>query len=97
MISRGCGRLLPRPRDAGAAVLLMSIFLGACKMTSGNNMKANEYFNDPKVVSLVEAASRGNVEGIQHALRDDADVNAPGKEGITPLLFVLSTLTTKMG
>jgi hypothetical protein len=44
-------------------------------------MKASEYFNSPKVVSLVEAANRGNVDGIQHALRDGADVNAVGKGG----------------
>lgn len=97
MISKLYRRLLPRPRDLEAAVLLMSMFLGACRTTSANNMKANEYFNDRKVVALVDTASSGNVDGIQRALRDGADVNVVGKDGITPLLFVLSDTHNKDG
>jgi uncharacterized protein len=90
MISKPCEPAMLRTLGLQVALLLMTIISGGHQITSANNMMASEYFANPKVAALAEAAKQGNIDGIQRAIREGANVNAVGKDGVTPLLFVLS-------
>ena len=46
-------------------------------------------FSDKREVRLTEAALRGDEQGIATALTEGANINAPGREGLTPLLVTL--------
>jgi ankyrin repeat protein len=54
-------------------------------------------FTDAKVRALAEAAARGDVKGVQRAVAEGASPNAVGEEGLTPLLYVLSTTRSYKG
>jgi ankyrin repeat protein len=54
-------------------------------------MTAREAFPDPQAAALVEAAERGDLEQLDAAIRSGANVNAVGKQGVTPLIWVLGT------
>ncbi|MBC8290762.1 MAG: hypothetical protein H8E37_10645 [Planctomycetes bacterium] len=49
--------------------------------------EASEYFKDPEVVALCEAIESDNLEEIDRLVASGADVNAKGKDGMTPLLW----------
>ena len=49
--------------------------------------EAAEYFKDPDVVALCEAIESDDLEEIDHLVASGADVNAKGKDGMTPLLW----------
>jgi len=53
-------------------------------------MNADDYFQGDAEVALVEAASRGDREGIKTAVANGADLNAVGKNGMTPLFWVIA-------
>lgn len=50
-------------------------------------MDADEYFQKPAQVALVEAAGQGNIPRMRRALENGADVNAVGRDGMTPLMW----------
>lgn len=52
-------------------------------------MRIEELFPDPKGAALAVAAARGDVAGIESFIRSGADPNAPGKNGVTALLWAL--------
>ncbi|HNX52235.1 MAG TPA: ankyrin repeat domain-containing protein [Pontiellaceae bacterium] len=52
-------------------------------------MKAGDYFEPELQVELAQAADRGNVSRIKDLVKKGGDVNAQGKDGITPLLWAL--------
>ncbi|HET7315261.1 ankyrin repeat domain-containing protein [Salinisphaera sp.] len=77
-------------------VLLLStcLTLSACAATAQalaqmrlNTMQASEYFQKPAEIALVEAASEGDIKGMQQAIAHGADVNAVGKDGMAPLIW----------
>jgi ankyrin repeat protein len=49
--------------------------------------KASDYFNDPKVISLCRAIEANDLEEMNRLISNGADVNAKGKENMTPLLW----------
>jgi len=53
-------------------------------------MNADDYFQGDAEVALVEAASRGDRQGIKTAVANGADLNAVGKNGMTPLFWVIA-------
>jgi len=57
---------------------------GGCKKYS-----ANDYFHDPDVIALANAAAEGDTAEIDRLLARGVDVNTMGKEGMTPLAFAL--------
>lgn len=90
----------PSPTNRGyhrVAVALTTIACLACQPTMARKMKPSEFFDDPKVVSLVDAAARGDLDGVRQAIALGADANRVGREGITPLLFVLSDTHNRDG
>lgn len=54
-------------------------------MSKGND--PGVYFNDPDVVALCKAVMAGDIKAIDRLVAAGADVNATGKDGMTPLLF----------
>lgn len=60
-------------------------------------LKATEYFMDSKIAVLAEAADKGDTKGVEQAVFLGALPNAEGKEGITPLLYVLASSRNKNG
>lgn len=53
-------------------------------------MSADDYFQSSAEVALVEAASRGDRQGIKTAVANGANLNAVGKNGMTPLFWVIA-------
>lgn len=47
-------------------------------------------FADPQVGALAAAAARGNVAEIDRLVQAGADVNATGKDNVTPLAIALA-------
>jgi uncharacterized protein len=51
------------------------------------NWKAEEYFTDPKIIALCQAIQANDLEEIDRQIAAGADVNAKGKDEMTPLLW----------
>ncbi|HEY4312302.1 MAG TPA: hypothetical protein VGN12_22835 [Pirellulales bacterium] len=49
--------------------------------------KAEDYFQDPAVVALCKAIEDNNIKEMERLITEGADVNAVGKDGMTPLLW----------
>jgi hypothetical protein len=49
--------------------------------------KAEDYFNDARVVELCHAIEADNVPEMERLIAADANANAAGKDGMTPLLW----------
>jgi uncharacterized protein len=80
----------------GGSLLLVMAFT-AYSQVGARPMDEKEVFGDSRVVSLVQAASRGDAAGVQNAIAIGADPNAKGRDGLTPLFFVLSTTRNSAG
>ncbi len=85
------------PWEAGPRPFSFS--LGAVLATGDararRNHPAKQLFADPKVAELAEAAARGDVERVDALIPKSVDVNARGKEGVTPLLYAMSERSIK--
>lgn len=69
------------------ATLLLSGLLSACNLW-GTGMKANDFF-EPKQVELLEAIQRGEETKAHSLLTEDLTLNTRGKQGITPLFWLI--------
>ena len=49
--------------------------------------KADDYFDDPKVISLCKAMETEDLETIDKLIAEGVDVNAKGKKGMQPILW----------
>ena len=49
--------------------------------------KAKDYFSDPKVIALCKAIEAKDIKEIDRLVANGADVNAKGKDNMTPLLW----------
>ncbi len=62
----------------------------ACTDTNGaNRMKIKEFYTDPQVLELIEAAEKNDLGRLKQLVQEGADPNTFGKDGMTPLLWVL--------
>jgi hypothetical protein len=52
-------------------------------------MRAGDYFESELQVDLAQAAASGNVSKIEKLVKKGADVNAQGRDGMTPLFWAL--------
>jgi len=59
----------------------------AQKMYQRPDWKAEEYFDDPKVINLCNAIRKRDLALIDKLIAESADVNAKGKGNMTPLLW----------
>ena len=62
----------------------------ACMEHKVGDRTADDVFGVTALARLATAACRGDEPGIAAALRDGADVNGQGHDGVTPLLWALS-------
>lgn len=72
-------------------LLAQALMLTACHATGDNlsSMKAKDHFSNPSQIGLAEAAARGNTRKIDELLKGGADINARGKDNMTPLLWAM--------
>lgn len=49
--------------------------------------KAKDYFTDAKLVELCNAIEKNDLQRMEQVIRDGANVNSVGKDGMTPLLW----------
>lgn len=77
-----------------AIYLALGLLLTSCSMAAPFKPKrsADEFFSDPRVAGLAEAAARGNTRRVEELLKDGVDINTKGKDGMTPLLFTMLEL-----
>ncbi len=59
--------------------------------------KASEIFEDRATIEMAEAAQAGDAAGAQSAVHAGADPNAAGKDGVTPLVYVMGTTVNMHG
>ncbi|HEY3520728.1 MAG TPA: ankyrin repeat domain-containing protein [Rhodanobacteraceae bacterium] len=62
----------------------------ACEAISHNGETVAETFPNTKTAALVRAAESGNVEKMQALVQEGANVNDAGKQGVTPLVWVMT-------
>ncbi len=77
-----------------AAILLAVVFGGILAFSWNRTSwhakvgwKAADYFSDPRVVELCEAIEANDVRKMKSCILKGADVNAIGRDGMTPLLW----------
>jgi ankyrin repeat protein len=58
-------------------------------------MKAKDYFAEPVQVKLAEAVARGKIDQIDKLIKQGADVNATGRDGMKPLFWAMGKESVK--
>ena len=58
-------------------------------------LRAKDYFAEEVQIRLAEASARGDVDQIAGLIRQGADVNATGREGMRPLFWAMSKGSAK--
>lgn len=97
----GTSRFRATPRGPAvllvASVLLPALLLTGC-LPSGAS-RADEYFDDPRIVEILDAAGRGDVDRISELEAAGADVDDPANDhdprraNIPPLWFAIEFMT----
>lgn len=54
-----------------------------------NELKARDFFADAKLRALAEAAARGDSAEVAHLVREGANPNGAGREGMVPLVWAM--------
>lgn len=75
-----------------AASLLLS---GVDPPLYRKKLEVKDFFADPKVAELAEAAARGDVGRVHALLAQGVNVNSRGEEGITALIYAMSGKSVK--
>ena len=60
-----------------------------------SRMKAKDYFAEPLQVKLAEAVARGKTDQIGELIKQGADVNAKGRDGMRPLFWAMGKNSLK--
>lgn len=86
-------------RRAGVLGLLLMAGgwgISGCSNPLGESYpSARKVFHDPKVIALAEALERTNLEKANQLLREGADINASGDEGVTLPTWVMQIKNKK--
>lgn len=67
------------------------LFVGGCGVTKLDGMTPGQAFDNPQVAALVEAAVQGDINEIDRLVAKGTEVNSVAANGLTPLIWVLST------
>jgi hypothetical protein len=75
-----------------AVGLLALLISSACAQSSRTShskfgWKAEDFFDDPKVIALCKAIEANDLKEMERLIKDGVDVNAKGKGNMTPLLW----------
>lgn len=54
------------------------------------HMSASAYYDDKAQIALLRAAADGDVKAMEQAVKDGADVNRIGRDGMAPLYWVMA-------
>ena len=74
-----------------STVMIIIVFLlQACTPSSSTGKKPEFYYKDAKVIELCNAISRNDEAAVDELLKQGVDINAIGKEGMTPLWWAFS-------
>jgi ankyrin repeat protein len=55
--------------------------------TGVDRWRPKDFYSDPEMLALIDAVDQGNLTEIDRLIADGANVNAIGKDGMTPLLW----------
>lgn len=72
-----------------AFILFWLCLLGNLSACSAEHSRIEEYFTDPQSRALVTAAVDGNTKEIERLVASGVNVNARGKDGVTPLIWAI--------
>lgn len=70
-------------------IMLIALISTACNAKGRNSMPPPEKIFNGKQIELAKAISAGDVGKIEASIKNGANPNGYGKEGMTPLLFAL--------
>lgn len=70
-------------------LLLLLLIISGCSNMEIKGKTYKQSYIDPQVITLIEAASRGNVKRVEQLVKSGVDVNAIGDHGTTPLIWVM--------
>ncbi len=65
------------------------VFVSIVAGCRAGNMNTADYFSDAQAAALAQAAAKGHTDEITQLLAEGVDVNARGKDGMTPLIWAL--------
>jgi len=85
-------RMPPRRGLLGAAMALAFV-AAACHSTETNSMSTldtSKYFTDPRDAAFVDLVQKGDLAGVQAALKAGQSANATGVKGFRPIHFVFA-------
>ena len=85
--------LISRAMVSDLFSLSLSLFAFAawgCSRGTVSQPRLGDVFSDPKVVALCDAVGRGDLTEIDRLVSAGADVNATGKDEVTPLTWALT-------
>jgi len=70
-------------------LIFFSVALFGCSKGPTGRWEPRDFFTDPNVIALALASERGEVKEIDRLVSLGTDVNARGKDGITPLFLAM--------
>lgn len=73
----------------GFCILTLAIAGCGRSKTASYGWAADHFFNNAQVVQLCNAIETGNTERIEELITDGVDIDAVGRENVTPLLWAL--------
>jgi ankyrin repeat protein len=77
-------------------ILIILIYcLVSCAPTSSTGKTPEFYYKDSKIIKLCKAISRNDEQAVDELLQQGVDINAIGKEGMTPLWWAFSLNSKK--
>ena len=71
-------------------LFLSMMLLISCTPSSSTGKKPEFYYKNAKVIELCNAISRNDEAAVDELLKQGVDINATGKEGMTPLWWAFS-------
>lgn len=70
-------------------IMVFALISTACNANGGNSIPPPEKIFDGKQVELAKAISAGDVGEIESSIKNGANPNGVGKEGVTPLVWAM--------
>jgi ankyrin repeat protein len=69
--------------------IAFGIVVSGCSVNYAKPMNATDYFETASLITLADAAQRGQTDKIKHLLAEGVPIDGQGKEGMTPLIWAI--------